>query len=118
MFIDEVELKISMRKARVKSKVRRRAVSVIQTIRIKNISACAGTMKTSVFHYKIELTAQKKNILFSLKLTIILNASGKHDAVFVIDNLLFNKSAEIKAFIETSSHELLYLSILSVFKSD
>ncbi|KAF7689126.1 Paired box protein Pax-5, partial [Cucumispora dikerogammari] len=117
IFIDEGWIQISMRKGRGRSEVGRRAVSVVQNIRTKNISVCAAMMKTGVVHRKIEPTAYNtmKFEAFLQELTSILNDKGKHDAVFVMDNVPFHKSAEIKTFIEASGHGILYLPPYSPF---
>jgi len=109
IFIDEVGFKVSTRVSRGRSAVGKPAVSIVPKIRTRNISICCAMSRQGIMEYVVSPVAfNTQTFINFLSLLIGRLRSIYHfsNAIFIMDNVPFHKSNQIKNYI--SDQELSY----------
>ncbi len=93
------------------------AIHKIPAIRARNISICCAIGKGKVLMYETSETAynSEKYHHFLANLIQNLKQDYKENFIFIMDNVRFHKSDNIKNLITTSGYKYLYLPPYSPF---
>ena len=116
-FIDESGFSVSMRCKRGRSLRGKPAVLTCPTMKSKNISVCAAFNRKGLMMLDIVISSFNsiKFGIFLQKLIKMIEKKKLNECVFIMDNASIHKTKEIKAMVEKTSHELLYLPPYSPF---
>lgn len=117
IFIDEVGFNISMRQNYGRSMIGTRAIKIVPGLRNKNFSVCCAISKETILDFKIQKMAYNTEYFtdFIYQLIEKLRSLNIENAVLVLDNVPFHKSASIKTLIELNGHKILFLPPYSPF---
>lgn len=117
IFIDEVGFKVSSRPSRGRAPIGKPAISRVSRIRTRNISICCGMSSQGIEYYIANLRPFKSNTFayFIYELINIIKAKGYNNALFIMDNVAFHKTIQVKEFIIKSGFNFKYLPPYSPF---
>ncbi|KAF7689915.1 hypothetical protein CDIK_2760 [Cucumispora dikerogammari] len=106
-----------MRSSRGRALIGRQAVSIVPFIRRRNISVCAAINIQGILHYETKQCAYKSLLFkqFLINLFETLRSQNKTNAIFIMDNVRFHKTSEIKEIFVNSKYECFYLPPYSSF---
>ena len=105
IYIDETGYNISMRTARGRSLVGTPAVLTVPALRCRNISVCAAMNRDGPLKYEYKLTPYNSEQygIFVDSLITALKAQSEHKYIFIMDNVGFHKTENIKRIIREAN---------------
>ncbi|KAF7693656.1 hypothetical protein CDIK_2212 [Cucumispora dikerogammari] len=111
IFVDETGFNVSMRLSRDRALIGKQSVSIVPFIRGRNISVCPAKNIQGILHYETKQFAYNLLLFkqFLINLFEILSSQNKTNAIFIMDNVRFHKSNEIKEIFVNSGYECFYL---------
>jgi transposase len=116
-FLDEVGFSVSMRSRYGRSTRGRIASMVVPALRTRNFSCCSAMSKDGMLHYRVETRPFNtgRMIAFLEELCQQLESIGKRECVFILDNVAFHRSSQVREFIEGAQHTIMFLPPYSPF---
>ena len=117
IFIDETGFNVSMRTSRGRSAVGTPAVLVVPQIRSRNISVCCAISKNGIVYYKSQDFAFNSQTfgIFLIELIEKLRINNSNNFIFVMDNVRFHKTLEIRNILAEKNIGVQYLPPYSPF---
>ena len=117
IFIDEVGFNVSLRLSRGRSRIGTPAIATVSALRTRNISVCCAMSNRGIVLFSSSAGAynSEKYRNFLIFLMEKLNVSNNEKYVFIMGNVKFHKTIEVKEIFEQYECELLYLPPYSPF---
>lgn len=116
-FLDEVGFNVSMRAKRGRARRGERAVQVVPNLRSRNLSICCTISKNGTFYYKKQtcpFNTQSYKIYIEELIQKFLDSSISN-AILIMDNVPFHRSAEIMNIVLQAGHQIKFLPPYSPF---
>ena len=111
IFLDEMGVNCSMRRAYGRSLAGTTPRKVVRTIRSRNISISAAISRRCVLHFQTIPQAFNgdRYAAFISDLIEVLRRQGLHNQVFVMDNCSMHKVELVRTTIKDAGHTLLFI---------
>ncbi|KAG0437941.1 hypothetical protein DMUE_3400 [Dictyocoela muelleri] len=120
IYLDEVRFNLSMKRSRKRSLIVTNASTIVQQLKTRNISVCAVQTKNGIIHHSVEtkpFNTTSFNV-FLLELIEILRCENMNNVIFVMDNVPFHRSINIRNYIYKQSPHSIFAAILTFSQSN